>query len=137
MAKSRSIAGIASLLLLVSVSSAAELPQLGFEPAKPVLLDVKMCRDAALAAEAAGKSAAALDAWERIIDRCVATEDQRVEARKHIRQLHPKVPANADPAKARPWKMLAIIFRQLDFSWEGKNGRKNEVHKTITPGEEK
>ncbi|MCX5683617.1 MAG: hypothetical protein NT049_08035, partial [Planctomycetota bacterium] len=48
----------------------------------------------------------------------------------------PKVPRNTDPAKARPWKALVVIFRQLDFSWT--DGEKTvEVHKTISPDDEK
>jgi len=79
---------------------------------------------------------ASLEAWERVIDRCVSTEEQRVEARTHIKDLRAKVPRNTDPQKARPWKVLVVLFRHLEFSW--KDGDKAiEVRKTISPKDEK
>ena len=100
------------------------------------VLDAAACRSRALAAEKAQDWPVALEAWERVIDRCVGTEEQRVEARAHIKELRPKVPRNTDPQKARPWKVLVVIFRHLDFSWS--DGKKAiEVHKTISPEDEK
>lgn len=102
----------------------------------PQTQDAAACRSKALAAEQARDWPAALDAWERVIDRCAATEAQRVEARSHLKELRPKVPRNTDPRKARPWKVLVVIFRHLDFSW--KDGEKTvKVHKTVHPADEK
>jgi len=99
-------------------------------------LDAAACRTKALAAEKAKDWPGALAAWERVMDRCVATQEQRVEARVHVKELRPKVPRNTDPRKARPWKVLAVIFRRLDFSW--KDGDKTiEAHKVVSPADEK
>ncbi len=98
--------------------------------------DPTACRDRALAAEKANDLSAALEAWERVIDRCISTEEQRVETRAHIKALRPKVARNTDPQKARPWKVLVVIFRHLEFAW--KDGDKAiEVHKTVSPADEK
>jgi len=133
------------LLLTALVSLAvhggeAEKPA---EPAFPFLLatlqvmDPADCRGKALEAEKAEDWPAALTAWERVIDRCPATEEQRAEARAHIKTLRAKVARNADPAKAHPWKVLVVIFRQLDFSWTDKKGNKIEVQKTVSADDEK
>ena len=95
------------------------------------------CRQAALQAEKAQDWPAALTHWERVIDRCRSSEEQRTEARKHIHDLRPKVDRNTDPAKARSWKTLVILFRELEFSWETSPGKKVEVHKTLTAEDEK
>jgi hypothetical protein len=130
----------AMVLLLASYAVGAEKkPAPPSDPAQasaPQVLDAATCRDTALAAEQARDWLGALDAWERVIDRCAATEAQRIEARTHIKELRPKVSRNTDPQKARPWKILVVIFRQLDFSW--KDGEKTvEVHKTINADDEK
>jgi hypothetical protein len=128
-----------ALLCLAGLGRGAEAPK---DPAKPSqasgtqVLDAAACRTKALAAEKAQNLPAALEAWERVIDRCAATEDQRVEARAHLKELRPKVPRNTDPRKAHPWKVLAVIFRHLEFSW--KDGEKTvEVSKTVSPEDEK
>jgi len=100
-------------------------------------MDTAQCRTQALEAEAAGNLSAALTAWERVIDRCPATDDQQKEARMRIRELRPKVPRNTDPAKANSWKVLVFIFRQLDFSWTGKGQKQVHVKKTISADNEK
>lgn len=106
------------------------------QAATPPVLDTAAWRDKALAAEQSRDWPGALEAWERVIDRSAAGEAQRAEARTHIKELRPKVPRNTDPQKARPWKVLVVIFRQLDFSW--KDGDKTvEVHKTVSPDDEK
>jgi len=138
---------IPGLLLLVLVLLRAPYAAAGAEkkpapspnpsPASaPQVLDAAACRDKALAAEKAQDWPGALEAWERVIDRCAATEAQRVEARSRLKELRPKALRSTDPQKARPWKILVVIFRQLDFSW--KDGEKAiEVHKTISPDDEK
>jgi hypothetical protein len=100
------------------------------------ILDPVALRQAALAAEAAGNPAAALDAWERVIDRCDATEDQRTEARARLRALRPQVPRNQDPAAARPWRTLVLIFRRLEFSWTDAQGRPQSIRSTVGPDDE-
>jgi len=93
-------------------------------------------RAKALAGEDANDLPGALDRWERVIDSCPsATEKQRSEARSHIARLRPKVPRSTDPAKAKAWRVLVVIFRHLEFSWT--NGEKTfEVSKTISPQDE-
>lgn len=115
------------LVLVLGVAGAAEAPK---------AMDPAACRTKSLDAEKAQEWPAALEGWERVIDRCVSTEEQRVEARAHIKDLHPKAPRNTDPKKANAWKVLVVIFRHLDFSW--KDGEKTvEVHKTVSPADEK
>ena len=116
-----------ALLALVRVGDGGQAPP-GMAPA--------VCRAKALEAEKGQAWPAALEAWERVIDRCAATEKQRVEARAHIKDLRLKVPRSTDPQKARPWKVLVVIFRHLKFSW--KDGEKTvEVHKTVSADDEK
>jgi hypothetical protein len=100
-------------------------------------LDPAACRAKAMDAEKAGDAPAALLAWERVIDRCPSTEEQRVEARARIKDLRTRVPRNADPAKARPWKTLVVIFRRLEFSWTDAKQNKVEVRKTVNESDEK
>jgi hypothetical protein len=115
-------------------TAAAQTAPVGQAPAKA--MDAGACRDKGLAGEKAGDPVAALEAWERVIDRCPASEEQRVEARSHIAQLRPKVPRNTDPAKAHSWKVLVVIFRHLEFSWA--DGDKTfEAAKTVSPEDEK
>lgn len=107
-------------------------PGLPFLAASTQAMDAALCRTQALQAEAADNLPAALTAWERVIDRCPSTEEQTGEARAHIHKLRPKVLRNTDPTKAHSWKVLVIIFRQLDFSWQGKDLKQVYVHKTIS-----
>jgi len=124
------LAGWATCLLSALVSPLAA------GAAAPKAMDPAACRATALEAEKAGNWASALDAWERVLDRCLSTEEQRTEARAHIQALRPKVARNTDPRKANPWKVLVVIFRHLKFAW--KDGDKTvEVHKTISPADEK
>ncbi|HEY3321025.1 MAG TPA: hypothetical protein VGP72_11215 [Planctomycetota bacterium] len=128
-----------SLLLVLSPAFCDELKPAGdnFLLTKLEALDPADCRTKALAAEQAQDWPAALTLWERVIDRCIATEDQRVEARAHIKDLRPKVTRNTDPQKAHPWKVLVLIFRQLDFSWTDDKDKAFEAHKTVSEADEK
>ncbi len=99
-------------------------------------LDTTEWYNKALAAEKAEKYALALTAWERVIDRCTASEEQLKEARAHVKTLRPKVARNTDPKKARAWTVLAVIFRELQFSWTDNDGKPVEVHKTISAADE-
>ena len=101
------------------------------------ILDAAECRTQALDAERTEDWAAALTAWERVIDRCPSTEAQLPEARAHLRSLRARVSRNADPEKAHPWKVLVVIFRQLDFSWTDAQGKTIEVRKTVSADNEK
>jgi len=131
-----SILGVALLSLAVHAAE-AEKPAAPFLLTTLQALDAADCRTKALDAEKAEDSPAALTAWERVIDRCPSTEEQRLEARAHIKQLRPKVPRNGDPQQARPWKVLVAIFRQLDFSWTDDKQNKIEVSKTVSDADEK
>jgi len=130
----------AALLSLAGLAGEAEKPK---DPPFPFLLttllslDAAECRTKALDAEKAEDWPAALLAWERVVDRCPSTEEQRVEARAHIKQLRAKVLRNTDPEKAHAWKVLVVIFRQLDFSWTDAKQNKIEVQKIVSEDNEK
>jgi len=129
---------LGAILLSAALSYGAESPKDAAAPAPSAaaeVLDAAACRTRALAAEKAQDWPAALDAWERVIDRCSGTEDQRVEARAHLKELRPRVARSTDPRKAHAWRVLAVIFRRLEFSW--KDGEKTiEVSKTVSPADE-
>ena len=131
--------GLALLPLAAPAVAADQPPKAAFPFLVPTLqaLDAAACRTQALEAEKAGDGAAALTAWERVMDRCPSTEEQRVEARAHIKVLRPTVPRNTDPAKAHPWKVLFVIFRKLEFSWSDDKQNKVAVQKTISADDEK
>ncbi|MDR1498447.1 MAG: hypothetical protein LBS59_08615 [Puniceicoccales bacterium] len=73
-------------------------------------------------AEEAGDAAAALTAWERVLDRTSCTEEARSAVRARIKELRPKVQINRDPAKARKWSVLALIYGEVDFEKKDANG---------------
>ena len=130
--------GLALLSLAVAAGEAEKLKAPGaFLLTASQRLDPAECRTKALDSEKTEDWAAALALWERVIDRCQSTEDQRVEARSHIKELHAKVARNTDPEKARPWKVLVVIFRKLDFSWTDDKGTRFEVQKTVNEADEK
>lgn len=126
--------------LLLTPLGAAERPA---DPPFACLLttavaqDAGECRAKALAAEQAGDIAAAVLAWERVIDRCPASEEQRVEARARLKELRPKLARNEDPSKARGWKVLVAIFRQLEFKWTDAQQNPVEVRKTVSEADER
>lgn len=101
------------------------------------LLDPVAMRSKALALEARGRTEAALEAWERVVDRSVATDAQRLEAVAAIRRLRPEPPESPDPARGRPWRTLVLIYRHLDFSWPGPDGQTLLVRATVSAGEER
>jgi hypothetical protein len=80
--------------------------------------------------------AAALSAYERMLDRAPATLEDCKEAHAAIHKLRDAVPGNNSPAKARKWHVLALLFQHLDFTWADENGKMHEVHKTIHPEDE-
>jgi len=127
----------AALLLAIAASGLALSSAGAAAPEDEKVLDPAAMRAAALKAEQAKDPPAALDAWERIIDQCDSTEDQRTEARSHIHNLRPQVPRNQDPAAARPWKTLIIIFRHLDFSWTDGKGQARSISSTVTEEDER
>jgi hypothetical protein len=100
-------------------------------------LDAADCRQKALACEASTDLPAALTAWERVLDRCPATEEQRIAARSRIAALRPQVPRNTDPARANDWKALVLVFRHLDFTWTGQGNKAVHVRKTVNESDEK
>lgn len=81
-------------------------------------------RSKALAAEERQDWNEALSCWERIIDRSVTTRAQRLEAFAHIARFRGRVaPLNTDPARARPWPTLVVVFRTVDFAWHAQDVR--------------
>jgi hypothetical protein len=115
---------------------AQDLASAGVFAAPQRALSTADMRQKALAAEAANNPAEALTAWERLLDRTPASEDDIVEAHKHIHLLRPKVARNTNPAKARKWHVLAVVFRHLDFQWTNEAGTLVEVHKTVSAEDE-
>jgi hypothetical protein len=95
-------------------------------------LDYTAARVKALAAEAARDWPAALTAWERVLDRTTCSEEQREEARRHVRALRQEVQPNTDPAKAKKWATLAVIYKEVAFDTQ-RRGQKVLYHKTMTP----
>ena len=91
--------------------------------------DAKEMREKGLAAEAKQDWDSALTYWERVIDRSVSTRAQREEAFAHIHSFRDKVkPLNTDPAKAKSWPTLVVIFKNIDVKWEGKGSFKSTVN---------
>lgn len=138
------IGATVTLMLFMVVANAQQrdtlLPPGEFVVKGHQALETTEWHDRALAAEKAEKYALALTAWERVIDRCASSEEQTKEARAHIKTLRPKVARNTDPKKARAWTVLAVIFRELQFSWTDNSdkteGKLVEVHKTISDADE-
>ncbi|MDR3229642.1 MAG: hypothetical protein LBT53_09640 [Puniceicoccales bacterium] len=102
---------------------AATLVPAGDWTAPASVLDYAATKKLAQDAEAAGKIAEALTAWERVVDRTVCSEKNRIEARIRIKELRPKVAVNTDPAKAKKWKVLALVYAELDMEVVGTNGK--------------
>jgi hypothetical protein len=97
------------------------------------LQDYKETKQQGIAAEAKLEYAKALTAWERVIDRTDCSEEERLEARTHIRSLRPQVaPANTDSSQAQPWPVLALLFRDVTFTWVTEKGLTNVAHKVLT-----
>jgi hypothetical protein len=95
-------------------------------------LEYKEVVQRAHAAEATGDAAAALTAWERVLDRTSCTEEERSAARARIKELRPKVQINTDPAKARKWHVLALVYGEVDFEWKGKNGNTTRYRQIVS-----
>jgi hypothetical protein len=97
------------------------------------LQDYKETRQQAVAAEAKLEYAKAMTVWERVIDRTDCTEEERMEARAHIRTLRSHVaPANTDKNKAKPWRVLALLFKDVTFTWVTDKGVTNVAQKVMT-----
>lgn len=101
-----------------------------------VLLDYDEQRQAALQAEANGRNLEAFELWEGIIDRCITDEIRRIEAIQRRTALREYVPPNTDPAKAKSWPVLVIIFRTLDFSYTDGSGNQVIVETSVSEEDE-
>jgi len=102
-------------------------------PSPMALQDYKTTRQQALADENVKDVAKAMTAWERVIDRTNCTEEERMEARSHIRALRQNVaPVNRDKSKAQPWGVLALLFRDVTFTWVTDKGVTNVAHNVFT-----
>jgi hypothetical protein len=95
-------------------------------------LDYAATQKLAQEAEAAGKTAEALTAWERVIDRTICTDAERSEARAHISKLRPKVAVNTDASKAKKWTVLALIYKEIDLEVPGLLGSPKKYHQVLT-----
>ena len=99
--------------------------------AGPDALDYTVTRESAEKAEKNGEIAAALTLWERVLDRTTCTEEQRVAARARVKELRPKVQANTDPAKARPWRVLALVYAEVKASRTDDKGKTIQYHRVL------
>ena len=107
----------AALLLGACAAGWAQDAQTGLKipGADMGLADAKEMKEKGIAAEAKGDWDAALMYWERVSDRCVSSRAQRLEAYEHIYSFRSKVkPLNTDPAKAKPWPTLVVVFKNID-----------------------
>jgi len=130
--------GVALLAIAGFTGDAGQLQDAGgFLLTTLQALDAAECRAKALDAEKAENWAAALTMWERVIDRCPSSEEQRLAARARVKELRSKVSRSTDPQKARSWKVLVVIFRHLEFSWTDDKGNKIEAQKTVSAEDEK
>jgi hypothetical protein len=120
-ALSIAVIGLLSLTTALAVAGGTSFAIPGADAG---LMNAEQARDKALAAEAKQDWDSALANWERVIDRCVSTRAQRLEAYEHIYSFRDKVkPLNTDPAKAKPWPTLVVVFKKVDFSWDGGKNR--------------
>jgi hypothetical protein len=81
----------------------------------------------ALEAETRQDWATALLEYERVYDSTRTTADTRSLLRNKFAELRSKVAPNQDSAKAGVWKVRAYAFRELDFTWDGKDGKSHRA----------
>ncbi|MCL1920753.1 MAG: hypothetical protein FWG50_06700 [Kiritimatiellaeota bacterium] len=98
----------------------------------PGALDYVRTEKAARDMEAAGKHAEALTLWERVLDRTTCTEEQRSKARARVAALRPKVKINTDPARARKWNVLALVYKEVNGERTEEDGSVTKIHQVFT-----
>ena len=81
--------------------------------------------------EEEGKFAEALTHWERVLDRTTGTEKDREVARTRIKELRLKVQINADPALAKQWNVLVLIYKETLWDRE-ENGNTTQIRRVFT-----
>ncbi|MDR1957839.1 MAG: hypothetical protein LBQ54_02145 [Planctomycetaceae bacterium] len=118
--------------LKISESAAQGVPAGHWEAATPpTALDYAATKKLALEFESRGDAAAALTLWERVLDRTTCKEEQRSEARTHIKELRPKVQINTDPEKAQKWNVLVLIYKELKAERKNQDGTVTSYHQTF------
>jgi hypothetical protein len=100
--------------------------------AKPETLEYEPTKNLAIEAETNGYIAQSLTYWERVLDRTTCTEEQRSEARTHIKTLRPRVQCNVDPTKAKVWNVLVIIYKEVKAERKDQDGNVTKYHKIFT-----
>ena len=71
-----------------------------------------------------GDADAELQAWERVLDRSEPAAPLRSEARTRMAHLRAKLgPVHADSHSARPWRVLVLALRRVDFEYRAADGR--------------
>lgn len=100
--------------------------------AKPETLNYEETRKRALDAELEGSIAKALTLWERVLDRTTCSEEQRSEARTHVKALRPRVQSNIDPKKAKIWNVLVVIYKEVKAERKDADGKVTNYHKIFT-----
>jgi hypothetical protein len=114
------VCGIALLALLASVATAA-----------PARDRIDMEYQSARAAEIAGEWDSALLHYETIYDSMIVPQTERLELRKKLAELHPKVEPNTDPANAGSYKVRVYVFRTLHVQ-RMKDGKQIDIQNTYT-----
>ncbi|MDR1384799.1 MAG: hypothetical protein LBJ67_13275 [Planctomycetaceae bacterium] len=94
-------------------------------------LDYDETQKLALKAEADGDMANALTLWERVLDRTTCKEEQRSEAREHIKELRPKVQSNTDISQAKKWNVLVLIYKEVKADKKSQDGTTTSYHQTF------
>ncbi|MCY2928370.1 MAG: hypothetical protein NTV86_02540 [Planctomycetota bacterium] len=127
------VTGLAAAVLLAAcavVRAEEWTPAFKIPGADMGLTDAKEMKEKGIAAEAKQDWDSALMYWERVIDRSVSSRAQRLEAYEHIYSFRSKVkPLNTDPAKAKPWPTLVVVFKNLDVPLaDGKEHFKAQVN---------
>ncbi|MDR2345149.1 MAG: hypothetical protein LBE18_03705 [Planctomycetaceae bacterium] len=100
--------------------------------AKAQTLDYGETKKLAVETENDGYIAKALTLWERVLDRTTCTEEQRNEARTHIKILRPRVQTNTDPEKAKKWNVLVFIYKEVKAERKQTDGKVTKYHKIFT-----
>jgi hypothetical protein len=99
---------------------------------QPETLDYEATKQLALNAKQDGYIGKSLTYWERVLDRTTCTEEQRSEARTHIKTLRPRVQKNTDPKNAKIWNVLVVIYKEVKAERKNKDGNIIKYHKIFT-----
>jgi len=83
-------------------------------------------------AQAKGDLEAALQHFENLIDSCDIDVVMRFAIVDRVRQLRPKVPVDPKKEPTNTWTCLVLVYKNLDFTWTDKAGKKQHVVTTMS-----